>query len=191
MTGHPVDRAKRSAVRNRAPVSSVPIAGFGSMCTLARTIFRTSLSTMIAPSILASSASIAGVKSASRRSMPPAAIFWTSGPDPITTSAPFPCWMIRSTAVRIPVPGATRDKTSRNSLSSVSHLLRDRSYMEIINAQVTAMRRSTPRPSSEAGSHRRSPSRKMLQRPNTTRPASTDPASAEPIVHGSTSRMAN
>ena len=58
ITGKPVCRATRSAVRCRVPDSSVGIVGSGIRCTPARTIRVPSLaSTITAPSILASSRS--------------------------------------------------------------------------------------------------------------------------------------
>ena len=62
---------------------------------------------MIAPSILASSESRCGVNSESSRK-PPEQTESTSGPSPITMSAPMRAWRMRSRPSRSCVPGATR-----------------------------------------------------------------------------------
>ena len=70
MTGTSIDRAIRSAVRCRVPVSDVAMAGLGMRWTLARAMRAASAETMMAPSSLANSDSRWGVNSASRRKPP-------------------------------------------------------------------------------------------------------------------------
>ena len=70
MTGKPVWRAARSAVRCRVPVSSEGIVWSGIRCTAARKMRVRSLSTMIAPSIFASSRSPVAVNGTSRVNPP-------------------------------------------------------------------------------------------------------------------------
>ena len=55
MTGTAMERATRSAVRWRVPVSEVGTLGLGTRCTLARAMRLASPDKMMAPSILASS----------------------------------------------------------------------------------------------------------------------------------------
>ena len=55
MTGTSMERATRSAVRWRVPVSDVGIVALGTRCTLARAMREASAARMMAPSILASS----------------------------------------------------------------------------------------------------------------------------------------
>ena len=69
--GRPVCIATRSAVRCRVPASTVGMAGSGMRCTLARRIISPLSSMMTAPSILASSASRAGLNVAPSRWNPP------------------------------------------------------------------------------------------------------------------------
>ncbi len=110
ITGLPVCAAVRSAVRCLEPVSRVGSDGSGIRWTLARTMTSPSSSRMIAPSILASSARRAGEKFASASEKPPEQIDWTLGSQPMMTSAPFDCWMIRSSAILRSVPGASRSR---------------------------------------------------------------------------------
>ena len=86
-TGTSIDRAMRSAVRCRVPVSVVGTVGFGMRWTLARAMRAASAETMMAPSILASSDSRWGLNSASRRN-PPVQMDSTSASSPTTISAP-------------------------------------------------------------------------------------------------------
>ncbi len=69
-TGKPVCLAIRSAVRCRVPVSSVGIDGSGIRWTAARRMRVQSRSTMIAPSILASSRSPVALNSTSSANPP-------------------------------------------------------------------------------------------------------------------------
>jgi hypothetical protein len=105
-TGTPSERATRSAVRCRVPVSVVGVDGSGMRWTFARAIREASLATMIAPSIFASSESRCGLNSASRRK-PPEQIERTSGPSPITTRPPRLALRTRSSPSRSGRPGAT------------------------------------------------------------------------------------
>ncbi|CAB4931248.1 unannotated protein [freshwater metagenome] len=75
MTGKPVCRATRSAVRCRVPDSSVGMVGSGMRCTPARTMRLPSVETITAPSILASSRSRVA-DSATSRAKPP--VHWDS-----------------------------------------------------------------------------------------------------------------
>ena len=84
MTGTCSDRATRSAVRWRVPVSLVGTVGSGTRCTLARAMRVQSALRMIAPSILASSDMRCGLYGASSRN-PPLQMASTSGPSPRTT----------------------------------------------------------------------------------------------------------
>ena len=95
MTGTSNDRATRSAVRCRVPVSDVAIAGLGTRWTLARAIRLESAARIIAPSIFASSESLGGLNSASSRK-PPEQMERTSGPSPTTIKAPMLAWSMRS-----------------------------------------------------------------------------------------------
>jgi len=70
MTGYPVWRETRSAVRWRIPVSRDSIVGSGRSWTLARRIRRAAKSTTTAPSILASSRRRAAVNSTSSSNPP-------------------------------------------------------------------------------------------------------------------------
>ena len=105
-TGTPRERATRSAVRWRVPVSEVATVGSGTRCTLARAMRPVSLARMMAPSIFASSDRRWGEKAASRRK-PPEQIPSTAGSSPTTTSAPSRAWRIRSSPSRSGCPGAT------------------------------------------------------------------------------------
>ncbi len=106
MTGTAMDRATRSAVRCRVPVSEVGTLGLGTRCTLARAIRLASEARMMAPSILASSESRWGLKAASSKK-PPEQMLSTSGPSPTTTRPPIFACRIRSSPDRRWVPGAT------------------------------------------------------------------------------------
>ncbi len=77
ITGKPVCRATRSAVRCRVPVSSEGMVWSGIRCTAARMIRVMSLSTMMPPSILASSRSPVAVNGTSS-SKPPVEICSTT-----------------------------------------------------------------------------------------------------------------
>ena len=114
ITGTPSERATRSAVRWRVPVSLVGNAGSGRRCTLARAMRSPSDDRMIAPSILASSLRRCGVNGRSS-GKPPEQIASTSGPSPTTTSAPIFARTTRSTPARSGVPGATLASASRRS----------------------------------------------------------------------------
>ena len=103
-TGTSIDRATRSAVRWRVPVSDVGTLGLGTRCTLARAMRLASLARMMAPSILASSDRRWGLKAASSRN-PPEQMFSTSGPSPTTMSAPLLACRMRSMPSRSAVPG--------------------------------------------------------------------------------------
>ena len=94
MTGSCSDRATRSAVRCRVPVSDVGRSGSGTRCTLARTILVRSADRMTAPSIFAISESRCGLNAASSWS-PPEQMLMTDGPSPSTISAPFPAMRMR------------------------------------------------------------------------------------------------
>ncbi len=69
-TGTSIDRATRSAVRWRVPVSVVGIEASGIRWTFARAIREASAARMMAPSILASSERRWGLNSASSRNPP-------------------------------------------------------------------------------------------------------------------------
>ena len=87
MTGTSIERATRSAVRWRVPVSDVGTLGLGTRWTLARAMRLASLARMMAPSIFASSDRRWGLKAASSRK-PPEQMLSTSGPSPTTMRAP-------------------------------------------------------------------------------------------------------
>ena len=105
-TGTGMDRATRSAVRCRVPVSLVATVGSGTRCTLARASRCPYEPRMIAPSIFASSLSRCGLKGASSMN-PPLQIANTSGPSPRISRAPVLARTIRSIPSRSGVPGAT------------------------------------------------------------------------------------
>ena len=105
ITGKPVCRATRSAVRCRVPVSSEGIVWSGIRCTAARMMRVMSRSTMIPPSILASSRSPVAVKGTSR-AKPPVEIDSTVLSLPSTIRAPVRPRRIRSSPSRRRVPGA-------------------------------------------------------------------------------------
>ena len=113
-TGTPSERATRSAVRCRVPVSEVGTVGSGTRCTLARAMRLASAAKMMAPSIFASSESRWGLKAASSRK-PPEQMFNTSGPSPTITSPPMPAWRIRSIPSRRARPGATWASAARSA----------------------------------------------------------------------------
>ncbi len=104
-TGTSIERATRSAVRCRVPVSVVGIEASGTRCTLARAMREASPARMIAPSIFASSEIRCGLNSESSRN-PPEQIERTSGPSSTTTSAPRFARRIRSSPSRSGRPGA-------------------------------------------------------------------------------------
>ena len=114
MTGTSIDRATRSAVRCRVPVSDVGTFGFGTRWTLARAMRLASLARMMAPSIFASSESRCGLNAASSRN-PPEQMLRTSGPSPTTSSAPMLDCRIRSRPSRNGCPGATAAKASSSA----------------------------------------------------------------------------
>ena len=89
ITGTLMERATRSAVRWRVPVSEVGTLGLGTRCTLARAMRLASGARTMAPSIFASSDSRWGLKAASSRK-PPEQMLSTSGPSPTTMRAPMP-----------------------------------------------------------------------------------------------------
>ena len=105
MTGTSMERATRSAVRWRVPVSDVGMVALGTRCTLARAIREASAARMMAPSILASSERRWGVYSASRRK-PPVHTDRTAGSSPTMISAPCLACRMRSRPSRSAVPGA-------------------------------------------------------------------------------------
>ena len=105
-TGTSMERATRSAVRCRVPVSVVAIEESGIRCTLALAIRDPSAATMMAPSILANSDRRCGLNSESKRN-PPEQMESTSGPSPTTTSPPRLARRILSRPSRSGVPGAT------------------------------------------------------------------------------------
>ena len=111
ITGTSIDRATRSAVRCRVPVSEVGTFGLGTRWTLARAMRLASPARMMAPSIFASSDSRCGLNAASRRN-PPEQMFSTSGPSPTTISAPIPACRMRSRPSRNGRPGATAASAS-------------------------------------------------------------------------------
>ena len=95
MTGTSIDRATRSAVRCRVPVSEVGMVALGIRCTLARAMREASAARMMAPSILASSERRWGLNSASRRK-PPVQTERTAGSSPTMISAPCLACRMRS-----------------------------------------------------------------------------------------------
>ena len=105
-TGTSMERATRSAVRCRVPVSVVEIVASGMRWTFARAMREASAAMMMAPSILANSDRRCGLNSESRRK-PPEQIESTSGPSPPTTRPPRFARRIRSRPSRSAVPGAT------------------------------------------------------------------------------------
>ena len=113
-TGTRNDRATRSAVRWRVPVSAVGTVGSGTRWTLALAMRSQSAERMIAPSILASSDKRCGLNGASTRN-PPLQIASTSGSSLTTTSAPPLARTMRSIPARSGVPGATLARASRSS----------------------------------------------------------------------------
>ena len=118
ITGNPVCRATRSAVRWRVPVSSEGIVWSGIRCTAALMIRVRSRSRMIAPSILASSRRPVAVNGTSR-SNPPVEIDSTVLSWPSTIRAPVRPRRIRSSPSRRPVPGAIEARVARRrSVSS-------------------------------------------------------------------------
>ena len=114
ITGTLIERAMRSAVRWRVPVSDVGTFGLGTRCTLARAMRLASAARIVAPSIFASSDSRCGLYAASSRN-PPEQMLSTSGPSPTTMSAPMPARRIRSRPSRSGEPGATRASASRRA----------------------------------------------------------------------------
>ena len=122
MTGTPVCRATRSAVRWRVPDSSVAIDGSGMRCTPARRMRLMSLSRMIAPSILASSRRPVAENGTSRAN-PPVDIASTSRSWPMTISAPVRPRRIRSRPSRRAVPGAMVVSVARRSVGIATVLL--------------------------------------------------------------------
>ncbi len=112
ITGKPVCLATRSAVRWRVPVSSDGIRWSGIRWTAARMIRVTSLSTMIAPSILASSRSPVAANGTSRLK-PPVEIDSTVLSCPSTIRAPVRPRRIRSSPSRRSVPGAIEARVAR------------------------------------------------------------------------------
>ena len=111
ITGTSMERATRSAVRWRVPVSEVGTLGLGTRCTLARAMRLASGARTMAPSIFASSDSRWGLKAASSRK-PPEQMLSTSGPSPTTTRAPMPDCRMRSRPSRSGLPGATTARAS-------------------------------------------------------------------------------
>ena len=105
ITGTSMERATRSAVRWRVPVSEVAMVAFGTRCTLARAMRDASEAKMMAPSIFASSDRRWGEYSASSRK-PPVQTDKTAGPSPTNISAPCLACSIRSRPSRSLVPGA-------------------------------------------------------------------------------------
>ena len=106
------ERATRSAVRCRVPVSLVGTVGSGTRWTLARAIRPPSVERMIAPSIFASSLSRWGLYGASTRN-PPEQIDSTSASSLSTSSAPALERTTRSIPSRSGVPGARRASALR------------------------------------------------------------------------------
>ena len=86
---------------------------------MARAIRLESYARMIAPSILASSASLCGLNSASSRN-PPEQIDRTSGPSPTTMRAPMLAWRMRSSPSRNSRPGAIDPSASIIAALSLS-----------------------------------------------------------------------
>src|SRR5579883_870165 len=119
ITGTSIERATRSAVRCRVPVSLVGMLALGTRCTLARAMREASRARMMAPSIFASSDSRWGVNSASRRN-PPLQMESTAASSPTTTRAPRWACRIRSRPSRRAVPGATSPNASMRRWSGWS-----------------------------------------------------------------------
>ena len=113
-TGTSSERATRSAVRCRVPVSLVGTVGSGTRWTLARAMRPPSSREMIAPSILANSDSRCGLNGASTRN-PPQQIANTSAPSPRMNRAPVLARTTRSIPSRSGVPGATGASASRKA----------------------------------------------------------------------------
>ena len=114
ITGTSMERATRSAVRWRVPVSEVGTLGLGTRWTLARAMRLASEARMMAPSILASSDRRCGLKAASSRK-PPEQMFRTSGPSPTTMRAPILDCRMRSSPSRRGLPGATAARASSSA----------------------------------------------------------------------------
>ena len=114
ITGTSIERATRSAVRWRVPVSDVGTFGLGTRWTLARAMRLASAARMMAPSILASSDRRWGLKAASSRK-PPEQMLSTSGPSPTTIRAPILDCRIRSSPSRSGLPGATTASASSSA----------------------------------------------------------------------------
>ena len=104
-------RATRSAVRCRVPVSADAIVGSGISCTFAWTMRLAPASSMIAPSIFASSYRYCGVNGRSIF-MPPENMNCSSLVSPSTISAPRWPLITFSIATRSSVPGAMRRSAS-------------------------------------------------------------------------------
>ena len=104
ITGTSMERATRSAVRWRVPVSEVAMVALGTRCTLALAMREASAARMMAPSIFASSERRWGVYSASRRN-PPVHTERTAGSSPTRIRAPCLACKIRSRPSRSRVPG--------------------------------------------------------------------------------------
>ena len=114
-TGTFSERATRSAVRCRVPVSTVGTVGSGTRWTLARAIRLPSDDRMIAPSILASSDSRCGLYGASTRN-PPEQIVSTSGPSSRTSRAP-------ALGADHPVDAVTQRRSRRHPGQRVAQLV--------------------------------------------------------------------
>ena len=125
-TGTSNDRATRSAVRWRVPVSLVGTVGSGTRWTLARAMRVASALRMIAPSIFASSLRRCGLYGASSRK-PPLQMASTSGPSPTTTSAPILARTTRSSPSRSGVPGATVARAVCSASAAGPRVVMDRS----------------------------------------------------------------
>ncbi len=119
ITGTSIERATRSAVRWRVPVSDVGTFGLGTRCTLARAMRLASAARIVAPSILASSDRRCGLNAASSRK-PPEHTLSTSGPSPTTISAPMPACKMRSRPSRRPVPGETAASASSRAIERLT-----------------------------------------------------------------------
>ena len=117
ITGNPVCRATRSAVRWRVPVSSDGMDGSGIRWTAARVIRVMSRSMMMPPSILASSRRPVAVNGTSRVK-PPVQIDSTTRSWPSTIRAPVRPRRIRSRPSRRAVPGAIDASVARRRIVS-------------------------------------------------------------------------
>src|SRR3954464_7034354 len=117
MTGKPLCRATRSAVRCRVPVSSEKMEGSGMRCTAACRMREASLSRTIAPSIFASSRSPVAVNGMSRKK-PPVEIESTVLSLPSTSRAPVRPRRMRSSPSRRVVPGAMLARVARSRRTS-------------------------------------------------------------------------